>query len=139
MSKNSSDGWAAIAAAMQARADAAADEAALAAARAKVWRRAAELAREGGVVGAKIARVAASGAIGAIEDPVWLALALRLCATREEAEAWLGPLPSTRADDAAALLRSVAADRDRNMALPPPDQRRRAILTFDPAGVEEAA
>jgi hypothetical protein len=126
------DGWAAIAAALQDRADAAADEAARAAARAKVWRRAAELAQEGGVVGAKIARVAASGAISAIEHPVWLALALKLCATREEAEAWLGPLPSTRAYGAAALLRSVAADRDPNMVLPPPDQRRRAILNFDP-------
>jgi hypothetical protein len=138
MSKDSSDGWAAIAAALQDRADAAADEAARAAARAKVWRRAAELAREGGVVGAKIARVAASGAIGAIEDPVWLALALRLCATREETEAWLGPLPCNRADEAAALLRSVAAERDPNMALPPPDQRRRAILNFDPDDEGEA-
>lgn len=90
--------------------------AALAAARARVWRRAAEVAAKGGDGAARILRLVASGAVADNEDPAWLARMFGLVATQAEAEAWLGRLPGRQADLVAAVTRSAEACRDRALA-----------------------
>lgn len=115
-----SEQFATLAAALRDRADAARAEAALAAARVRVWDLAAEVAAEGGVVARQMLRLLAGGA-ALSSDPVSLALELGLFPTRREARDWIGPLPPDRLYYAAVFRRAVLEAMARHN--PPPAGR----------------
>ena len=108
-----------LAAALRDRAEGERSEVAFAAARARVWDRAAEVAAEGGVVARQMLRLLAGGA-ALPRDPAGLARALGLFATWQEAAEWLGPLPPTGPDYAAAFTRAARKAAARAAGSPRP-------------------